>query len=200
MGLVEKTMHGVLGGVVLLWLWTSCWQKRASKFTVALTFPVTFIQRAPAAASPQEAPALSRANPWAAGRREMEREPCLSWQTVPSPLREVLLPLQKGQWRVALTGRTVVIPRAGWAFSTSPSFQETHLAFSSLYVLKRREKVEGGCRPSDRSKPQDVGVNLWSFIWDGVCNVPTSYFSVLRVLWALDLGLRFYLYWIPKSL
>lgn len=87
--------RGEWGGQQLCFRWGcfcfDCERPAALLVYSSCDIGVTFIQSAPAAASPQEA---SRGQ--MAARRD-ESESCLSWQTL--PLGEVLLPLQKGQWR-----------------------------------------------------------------------------------------------------
>lgn len=99
-------------------------------------FAVTFIQSVPAAASPQEAqrrprtderwPTERRASPVWVGRRSLLGKFCCLCRKASAG---------------GSGGRTVVL-RAGWAFSTSPPFQETHFVVSSPCVCQRREGGE----------------------------------------------------------
>lgn len=100
---------------------------------------VTFIQRAPAAASPQEA----QRRPHMDNRRPTERRASPVWVGRHSLLGKFCWLCRKASG--GGSGGTAVNLRAGWAFSTSPPFQETHFVVSSLGVCQRREggKVRG---------------------------------------------------------
>lgn len=105
--------------------------------------------------------------------RRDDNEPCLSWQTLPSRPNFCCLCRKSSGGG---SGGAVVILGAGWTFSTSPPFQETHFVVSSLRVCKRREGVEakghgggerrggGGSRgPNDRPTCKQLDGDVWRF-------------------------------------
>lgn len=147
-------------------LGASCWQPPLpppllGPFTVAVTLAVTFIQRAPAAASPQEAPAQASH----CGRRPAETPGRalfdLAGSTPPPPPPplpgKLLLPRQKGGRVVADCcggGGGDSRGRMGFfffvVFFSSPPLLlsslsgNTFCCFFPLCVCKRREGVEPG--------------------------------------------------------
>lgn len=133
----KKEKAFVLGGVVSALIGNVLLTGAASQVYSSCDIAVTFIQSAPAAASPQEA---QRRPTWAAGGPQRGERALFELADTPS-LGELLLasaerPVAAG------SGGAAVILGAGWAFSTSPPFQETHFAVSSLCVCKRREGVK----------------------------------------------------------
>lgn len=130
----QKTKHNVLcfSGVTstkTLALLTGAAEQVYSSCDMA----VTFIQSAPAAVSPQE----GRHRPtWAVSvpqRREKAQ-----FDLANAPLTGNFCCLG----RKSSGGGSALILRAGWAFSTSPPFQETHFAVSSLCESIQRERVK----------------------------------------------------------
>lgn len=99
-------------------------------------FAVPFIQRAPAAASPQEAQRRPRMDQW----WPTERRASPVWVGRHSLWGKFCCLCRKASG--GESGGTTAILRAGWAFSTSPPFQETHFVVSSLCVCQRREGGE----------------------------------------------------------
>ena len=135
-GLVEKTMHCVLGGVVSALIGNVLLTGAAQQVYSSGDIAVTFIQSAPAAASPQEA---QRRPTWAAGGPQ--RGEWALFELADAPLSGNFCCLCR-KASGGGSGGAAVILGAGWAFSTSPPCQETHFTVSSLCVCKWREGVE----------------------------------------------------------
>lgn len=132
----ERKSSCVLGGALSALIASVLLTGAAPLVYSSRDFAVTFIQSVPAAASPQEAqrrprtdkrwPTERRASPVWVGRRSLLGKFCC---------------LGRKASAGGSGGRTVVL-RAGWAFSTSPPFQETHFVVSSPCVCQRREGGE----------------------------------------------------------
>lgn len=124
----KKTMHRVLGGVVSALIGNVLLTGTAQQVYSSSDIAVTFIHSAPAAASPQEA---QRRPTWAAGGPQ--RGERTLFELADAPLSGNFCCLCRKASGGGSAG-AAVIPGAGWTFSTSPPFQETHFAVSSLCV------------------------------------------------------------------
>lgn len=129
-------MRCVLGGVISALNGNVLLTGAARRVYSSCDIAVTFIQRPPAAASPQEAqhwPTWAAGGPWR-GERAL-------FELADAPLSQNFCYLCRKASGVDCGG-VAVIQGSGWAFSTSPRFQETHFAVCSLCVCKRREGVK----------------------------------------------------------
>lgn len=179
-------------GLFLLWLGTSCWQEQPSKFTVAVTlllplFKVLQLQRA-----------LRKPNAGPHGRlaaHREENEPCLSWQTLPLSGNFCCLCRKASGGG---SGGAAVILRAGWAFSTSPPFQETHFAVSFLRVCKRREGVEAKGHGAAATERKSSAVRGWALMCSLITR--TSYlrtlgcWSFLHMIWTKSVWINLFIF------
>lgn len=151
----------VLGGAVSALIGNVLLTGAAEQVYSSCDIAVTFIQSAPAAASPQEA----QCGPtWAAGGPQ--RGEWALFELADTPLSGNFCCLCR-KASGGGSGGAAVILGAGWAFSTSPPFQETHFAVSSLCVCKRREGVEakghGALGLNDRAPLWEATLIPWVF-------------------------------------
>lgn len=149
----NKTMRCNLGGVISALIANVLLTGAAQQVYSSCDIAVTFIQNPPAAASPQEA---QHRPTWAAGGPR--RGEWALFELADAPLSENFCCLCRKASGVG-SGGVAVIQGAGWAFSTSHPFQETHFAVCSLCVCKWRKGVRAGGHGALHDKAQ-----LWESV------------------------------------
>lgn len=163
-------MRCVLGGVASALIGNVLLTGAAQQVYSSCDIAVTFIQSAPAAASPQEASTgphgrLTGPQRWEWALFELADAPlsgnfcCLCRKASGSG-----------------SGGAAVILWAGWAFSTSPPFQETHFAVSSLCVCNGGKDLRQGAQGSEIEWQRST-VSFNVCIWKGQCSAPNNQFQ-----------------------